>query len=64
VSMLEHIKGKVRFVRYRRGQLIYRTDSGLEFPVPTDDCGDASFEAEEKAILFMRWIKRHLEEMK
>ncbi len=34
------------------------------FPVPISDCGDGTFNAEDKAILYMRYIRKQLEEMK
>jgi hypothetical protein len=51
---------KVRFSFYRDRQLFYRTESGFEFPVPIDYIGNATFLAEDKAILFMRYIRKHL----
>jgi hypothetical protein len=33
----------------------------FEFPVPIADVGTATFLAEDKAILFMRYIRTHLE---
>ncbi len=51
---------RVRFTFYRDRQLFYQTESGFEFPVPIDDIGNATFLAEDKAILFMRYIRRHL----
>jgi len=33
---------------------------GFEFPVPVSDCGDGTFLAEDKAILFMRYIRKHV----
>jgi|KBSMisStandDraft_5_1062788.scaffolds.fasta_scaffold358858_2 hypothetical protein len=51
---------KVRFMHYTRGELWYRTETGFEFPVPISDCGDGIFLAEDKAILFMRYIRKHL----
>ena len=45
---------KVRFAFYRDHQLFYQTECGFEFPVPIDDIGNATFLAEDKAILFMR----------
>lgn len=52
----------VRFVRYRQGIAYYRVNIPAEgayvFPVPLDDIGDATLELEDKAILFMRYIKR------
>jgi hypothetical protein len=52
---------KVRFRFYRKGDLWYSTECGFEFPVPVDDTGDAEFAAEDKAMLFMRYIRKHLE---
>jgi len=52
---------RVRFTMYRKGQLHYKTDDGFEFQVPVDDCGDGVFLAEDKAMLFMRYIRKQLE---
>ena len=51
---------KVHFVLYRKGHLHYKTDDGFEFTVPIEDCGDGVFLAEDKAILFMRYIRKQL----
>jgi len=53
----------VRFSFYREGQLWYKTECGFEFPVPTDpnEIGTAVFLAEDKALLFMRYIRKHLD---
>lgn len=56
----DHIGGFVHFVCYGKGELWYRTDSGLEFPVPIDDTGDGIFLNKDKAMLFMRYIRKHL----
>ena len=55
---------KVRFRFYRDGQLWYATECGFEFPVPVSETGTATFPAEDKAILFMRYIRRHIEFLK
>ncbi len=56
----------VRFVRYRKGIAYYGVDvpaSGTYvFPVPLDDIGGATLELEDKAIMFMRYIKRAMGE--
>jgi len=52
---------KVRFRFYRDGQLWYATECGFEFPVPTTEAGTATFFAEDRAILFMRYIRKHME---
>lgn len=51
---------KVHFLFYREKELWYTTEDGFEFPVPIDDIGNAIFLAEDKAILFMRYIRKHL----
>lgn len=47
----------VRFTHYRDGELWYITECGFEFPVPIDDAKGAIFLAEDKALLFMRWLR-------
>lgn len=61
MTIKEHIKGKVTFEKYQKGELFYKTETGLVFPVPISDCGDAAFLKEDKAMLFMRYIRKHLE---
>lgn len=51
---------KVRFSYFRGSELWYRTECGFEFPVPIDDVGDGVFLAEDKALMFMRYIRKHL----
>jgi hypothetical protein len=50
---------RVHFLHYKLGELWYRTETGFEFPVPVRDCGDGTFLAEDKAILFLRYIRKH-----
>jgi hypothetical protein len=51
---------KVRFTFYRDGQLWYETECGFRFPVPIMDAGTATFLAEDRAILFMRYIRKQI----
>lgn len=51
---------KVTFSYYRENELWYTTECGFEFPVPISDVGNATFLCEDKALLFMRWIRKHL----
>lgn len=51
---------QVTFVRYKEKELWYVTECGFEFPVPIDDAGEATFLARDKAMLFMRYIRKHL----
>ena len=50
---------KVRFRSYREGELWYETECGFVFPVPVADVGNATMLHEDKAILFMRYIRKH-----
>ncbi len=51
---------RVRFDFYRDGQLWYTTECGFRFPVPIDEAGTATFLAEDRAILFMRYIRKQM----
>jgi hypothetical protein len=51
---------QVRFSFYRDGQLWYETECGFRFPVPIEDAGTATFLAEDRAILFMRYIRKQM----
>lgn len=51
---------RVKFLKYQKNELWYVTECGFEFPVPISDTGDAIFNNEDKALLFMRWIKKHI----
>lgn len=51
-------------LRDGQGELWYKTECGFEFPVPTSDVGDAKFQAQEKAMHLMRWMRKHVEVIK
>lgn len=55
---------KVKFEFFRSPNLWYSTESGFLFPVPLDDIGEATFLAQDKAILFMRYIRKYIEACK
>jgi hypothetical protein len=52
---------QVTFVHFKEGELWYRTENGFEFPVPVADVGTATMLAKDKALLFMRYIRKHVE---
>lgn len=52
---------KVKFEYYRDKELWYSTEDGFKFPVPIEDVGTGVFKVEDKAILFMRWIRKQQE---
>jgi len=54
---------RVTFQFYRDKELWYETTNGFKFPVPINDIGNATFMAEDKAIIFMRYIRKYKEEM-
>lgn len=60
-SLKECIQGTVKFQFYRCSELHYRCKNGFTFIVPISDTDDASFNAEDKGIFFMRWIKKALD---
>lgn len=62
-ALKDMVKGgkKVRFSFFRGRELWYETEDGFQFPVSIAEVGDAVFLAEDKALLFMRYIRKHLE---
>ena len=62
---------EVEFLYYRDGSLWYKLPTLTEtffggsfiFPVPITDAGTATFKAKDKAIYFMRWIRKHMVEL-
>jgi hypothetical protein len=51
----------VTFTHYFDGNLWYKTEDNFNFPVPVSDIGTATFMASDRAMLFMRYIRKHLE---
>ena len=51
---------KVKFSRFKNNELWYKAENGFEFPIHISEIGDAEFLAEDKALLFMRWIKKQM----
>lgn len=55
---------QVFFTKYVGGEegaeIWYTTECGFEFPIPSEDLKGATFPAKDKAILYMRWINKHL----
>jgi hypothetical protein len=61
-SIKDMVKDKnVEFQYYRDGDLWYKTECGFLFPVPLSDTKGATFQRDEKAILLMRYIRKHIE---
>lgn len=55
---------KVNFSHYRAGVVYYNIgyeNNTYTFPVSILDIGDATLEKEDKAILFMRYIRKAIE---
>lgn len=56
---------KVNFSHYRASHLYYSINtygSTYSFPVPIEDIGDATFLDEDKALIFMRYIRQSLKD--
>lgn len=62
-TLKDYVKdGKmVSFSHYFDGSLWYETDDGFVFPVPVSDIGTATFQKTEKALLMMRYIRKHMD---
>ena len=61
MNIKDMVKDKsVTFQYYKDGQLFYSTECGFVFPVPIDDVGNATLNAKDKALLFMRYIRKHI----
>lgn len=62
MKLVELIKNNVvHFEHYRKGHLYYSIDYEGEsfiFSVPIDEIGDATFLKKDKAMMFMRYIKK------
>lgn len=57
----------VRFLRYRHGVMYYSVSvagkpNEFMFPVPLSDVGSATLDAQDKAIIFMRFIRKAIDE--
>jgi len=68
VNIKDIIKdNNVAFAKYRQGVAYYTVrvpSTGAEhmFPVPLEDIGDATLLASDKAIVFMRYIRKAIDE--
>lgn len=51
---------QVTFDHYRDGDLFYTTECGFMFPVPISDVGNATLLKQDKALLFMRYIRKQI----
>jgi hypothetical protein len=50
---------------YRDNTLYYRTaKSGFVFPIPTSDTGTGTFNATERGMTLLRWIRKAVEALK
>ena len=56
----DRVSGVVKFVRFADSELWYVCEDGFEFPIPREDTVGATFRAEDKGMLFMRWIKKQM----
>lgn len=52
---------RVDFIFYKDQSLWYKTECNFVFPVPLSEIGNTMFPANEKAIVFMRYIRKHHE---
>ena len=68
VVIKDHVSNnqKVKFNCYRDGQFWYATELGLVFPISLEEvvASKVTLLPEDKAILFMRWIRKYVESAK
>lgn len=65
MSLTKMVKNKkVIFEYYQNEKLWYSTEDGFMFPVPIEDTDRGRFLKEDKATLFMRYIRKELESYK
>lgn len=55
---------RVKFQYYKNKELWYSTESGETFPVPIEDIGEATFFHTDKAVLFMRYMRKWNDKLK
>lgn len=62
MNLKEMVQGDkhVSFVHYKDSELWYETECGFRFPVPISEAGNATFRARDRALLFMRYIRKHI----
>lgn len=64
-NLKSHVTGNVTFLRFcnleSKKELWYRCEDGFEFPIPLSDTDGAEFKASDKALYFMRWIRKHMD---
>lgn len=58
IDIKSAVKGIVTFRYYKDGALWYATENAEVFSVPIDDIGNATFNAVDKGILFMRYMRK------
>lgn len=65
-DLLKLVKGNfVYFNHFRQGFFIYHlmtNDATYSFPVPLDDIGTGTMEHRDKAVSYMRWINRGIQD--
>jgi hypothetical protein len=65
INLTEVVKNnKVNFDSYRAGFFYYTVgvgDSEYRFPIEANDIGQATLLASDKAIIYMRWIRKAID---
>jgi hypothetical protein len=51
------LKEDCTFQFYRDGSLYYKTTSGFVFGIPIKDVGSGTFNAQERGMVLMRWLR-------
>lgn len=68
VVVKDHVKNnqQVEFSHYRDNQFWYKTELGFLFPISLDEVlsSKVTLLAKDKALLFMRWMRKYIDEFK
>lgn len=63
-SIKDHVQGQAIFQYYQGGKLWYKaSNTDFLFPVPIEDLGTAQALAIDKAMIFMKWIRKWTKEI-
>ena len=63
MKIIDHVKDnqQIHFDFYRDGILYYKTDTGMIFEIPISDTKGGMFLRDDKALNYMRWIRKQME---
>lgn len=62
INIKDLVKNKMaHFSHYREGYFYYKTDDNFQFSIPFEDTTGITLPAQDKAIFFMKWMKKQID---